>query len=197
VATTPSWSGNNRATTGSAWGLVIDNKKAARRHSIHCIDKGGIMKRRLLILSTIAFCFAVSGAFAADVFSGSWKVNLAKSKYDPGPPPKGPNVNKIEAIEGGLKFTNDGVNAEGKPTHSEWSGKFDGKDNPVKGDPGRDTAALTKIDDYTTEIISKKAGKVTTTNRTVYSRDGKTRTQTVQGTNAQGIKINNTVVSEK
>ena len=155
------------------------------------------MKRRLLILSTIAFCFAVGGAFAADVFSGSWKVNLAKSKYDPGPPPKGPNVNKIEAIEGGLKFTNDGVNAEGKPTHSEWSGKFDGKDNPVKGDPGRDTAALKKIDDYTTEIISKKAGKVTTTNRTVYSRDGKTRTQTVQGTNAQGIKINNTVVSEK
>ena len=77
------------------------------------------MKRGLLILSTIAFCFAVSGAFAADVFSGSWKVNLAKSKYDPGPPPKGPNVNKIEAIEGGLKFTNDGVNAEGKPTHSE------------------------------------------------------------------------------
>ena len=106
-------------------------------------------------------------------------------------------MNKIEAIEGGLKFTNDGVNAEGKPTHSEWSGKFDGKDNPVKGDPGRDTAALKKIDDYTTEIISKKAGKVTTTNRTVYSRDGKTRTQTVQGTNAQGIKINNTVVSEK
>ena len=65
------------------------------------------MKRRLLILSTIAFCFAVSGAFAADVFSGNWKVNLAKSKYDPGPPPKGPNYSKLEAMDGGLKFTND------------------------------------------------------------------------------------------
>ena len=155
------------------------------------------MKRRLLILGTIAFCFAVSGAYAADVFSGNWKLNLDKSKYDPGPPPKGPNFNKVEAIEGGLKFTNDGVNAEGKPTHSEWSGKFDGKDNPVKGDPNRDTAALKKIDDYTTEIISKKEGKGTSTNRTVYSRDGKTRTQTVQGTNAQGVKFNNIVVSEK
>ena len=155
------------------------------------------MKRGLLILSTIAFCFAVSGAFAADVFSGNWKLNLAKSKYDPGPPPKGPNFNKIEAIEGGLKFTNDGVNSQGKPTHNEWSGKFDGKDNPVKGDPNRDTAALKKINDHTIEIVNKKDGKVTTTNRTVFSKDGKTRTGTTTGTNAKGIKVNNMVVYEK
>jgi len=155
------------------------------------------MKRRLLILSTIAFCFAVSGAFAADVFSGNWKVNLAKSKYDPGPPPKGPNYSKLEAMDGGLKFTNDGVNAEGKPTHSEWSGNFDGKDNPVKGDAARDTAALKKIDDHTFEITNKKGGKVVGVIRAVFSRDGKTRTQTGQGTNAQGVKTNNTVVYEK
>ena len=155
------------------------------------------MKRGLLILSTIAFCFAVSGAFAADVYSGNWKVNIAKSKFDPGPPPKGPNYSKLEAMDGGLKFTNDGVNAEGKPTHSEWSGKFDGKDNPVKGDPARDTAALKKIDDYTFEITNKKDGKVVGTIRAVFSRDGKTRTQTGQGTNAQGVKTNNTVVYEK
>ena len=155
------------------------------------------MKRRMLVLGTIVFCFAMSGAFAADVFSGNWKVNLAKSKYDPGPPPKGPNFSKLDAIEGGLKFTNDGVNSEGKPTHNEWSGKFDGKDNPVKGDPNRDTAALKKIDDHTFEITSKKAGKVVSKIRVVFSSDGKTRTQTGQGTNAQGVKTNNTVVYEK
>jgi hypothetical protein len=155
------------------------------------------MKRRIFVLGTIAFCFAVSGAFAADVFSGNWKLNLAKSKYDPGPPPKGPNFSKIDAIDGGLKFTNDGVNAEGKPTHNEFSGRLDGKDNPVTGDPNRDTAALKKIDDHTLEILNKKAGKVTTTTRAVFSRDGKTRTQTTQGTNAQGIKVKNTLVFEK
>ena len=154
------------------------------------------MKRRMFVLGTIVFCFAVSGAFAADVFSGTWKVNLAKSKYDPGPPPKS-QTSKIDAIAGGLQFTNDGVNAEGKPTHSEWSGKFDGKDNAVKGDPNRDTAALKKIDDYTFEITNKKGGKVVGTIRAVFSRDGKTRTQTGRGTNAQGIKTNNTVVYEK
>ena len=155
------------------------------------------MKRGLLVLCTMAFCFAVNGAFAADVFSGNWKVNIAKSKYDPGPPPKGPNYSKLEAIDGGLKFTNDGVNAEGKPTHSEWSGKFDGKDNPVKGDAARDTAALKKIDDHTFEITNKKGGNVVGVIRAVFSRDGKTRTQTGQGTNAQGVKTNNTVVYEK
>jgi len=155
------------------------------------------MKRRILILGAIAFSFAMNGAFAADVFTGNWKVNLAKSKYDPGPPPKGPNYSKLEAIPGGLKFTNDGVNAEGQPTHSEWSGKFDGKDNPVKGDAARDTAALKKIDDYTFEITNKKDGKVVGVIRAVFSKDGKTRTQTGQGTNSKGIKTNNTVVYEK
>ena len=48
------------------------------------------MKRRLLILSAIAFCFTVNGAFAADVFSGNWKVNLAKSKLRSGSAAEGP-----------------------------------------------------------------------------------------------------------
>jgi hypothetical protein len=155
------------------------------------------MKRRTIVLGTMVFCFGMSSAFAADVFSGNWKMNLAKSKFDPGPPPKGPNFGKIEATEGGLKFINDGVNSEGKPTHDEWSGKFDGKDNPVKGSQVRDTAALKKIDDYTIEIVSKKEGKVVSTTRTVFARDGKTRTQTGPGTNAKGIKTNNIVIYEK
>ena len=155
------------------------------------------MKRRMMILGAIVFCFAASSAFAADAFSGNWKLNLAKSKYDPGPAPKGPNTSKIESIPGGLKLTIDGVNSKGEKTHSEWSGKFDGKDNPVKGDPNRDTAALKKIDDYTIEITNKKGGKVTTVVRAVFSRDGKTRTQTATGTNAQGIKVNNSTVYEK
>ena len=154
------------------------------------------MKRRMFTLGALVFCFCASGAFAADVFSGNWKVNLAKSKYDPGPPPKSA-TSKLDAIEGGLKFTNDGVNAEGEPTHDEWSGKFDGKDNPVKGSQTRDTAALTKIDNNTIVIVSKKAGKVVGRTLTVFSDDGKTRTLTGLGTNAKGIATNNTIVYEK
>lgn len=155
------------------------------------------MKRRIFVLGAAFLCIAANSAFAADVFSGNWKMNLAKSKYDPGPPPQGPNFGKIEVIEGGLKFTNDAVNAEGEPRHNEWSGKFDGKDNPVTGDATRDTAALKKIDDYTFEIVSKKDGKVVRTTRTVFSRDGKIRTQTGAGTNARGIKTNNIIIYDR
>jgi opacity protein-like surface antigen len=174
------------------------NRADIRPTGFSSTQKGEIpMKRRTLVLGAVVFCLSASAAVAADVFSGNWKVNFAKSKYVPGPTPKGPNFSRIDAMDGGLKFTNDGVNAEGKPTHSEWSGKFDGKDNPVKGDPARDTAALKKIDDYTFEITNKKGGKVVGTIRAVFSRDGKTRTQTGQGTNAQGVKTNNIVVYEK
>jgi hypothetical protein len=136
-------------------------------------------------------------AQATDTANGTWKLNLAKSTYDPANLAPKSGMGKIESIEGGLKFVNDGVDSAGKPTHSEWSGKYDGKDNAVKGDPTRDTASLKKIDDYTYEIISKKAGKVVTTNRTVYARDAKSRTQTTTGTNAQGQNIHNVSVSDK
>jgi hypothetical protein len=147
---------------------------------------------------SLTFAFNWGVLLAPDVFSGNWKMNLAKSKYDPANlAPQSAGTSKIDAIDHGLKFINDGVDPAGKPTHSAWSGKFDGKDNPVKGDAGRDTAALTKIDDYTIQIISKKAGKVVNTNRVVFSRDGKTRTQTGQGTDAQGRRFNNTVVYDR
>ena len=154
------------------------------------------MKRAMAVLIGMLACLALNGALAADMFSATWKLNLAKSKYDPGPPPK-QSATKIEAVPGGLKFTVDGVNAEGKPTHFEWSAKFDGKDNPVKGDPNRDTVALKKIDDYSFEVVNKKGDKVTTTARSVVSRDGKTRTVTTTGTNAKGEKVNNIAVFEK
>ncbi len=155
------------------------------------------MQRRTFVLGTMVLSFAVSPTWAADVFSGNWKTNLAKSKYDPADLAPKSGQGKIEAIEDGLKFTNDAVDASGKAIHNEWSGKFDGKDNPVTGDPNRDTAALTKIDDYTFEIISKKGGKVVSTNRETISRDGKTNTQTPHGTSAQGVKFSHTIVSEK
>ena len=151
------------------------------------------MKRRLVVYGFIVLCFGVSTAFAADMLSGTWKQNMAKSKYDPA------NLApKSEAVGAdGLKWVADGVDAQGKPTHAEFSGKFDGKDYPVKGIPVEDTRAYMRIDDFTYEFVSKKAGKVTTTSHMVISRDGKTRTLTTTGTDGEGHKVNNTAVYEK
>src|SRR5262245_4209918 len=135
-------------------------------------------------------------ASASDNEVGTWKLNTAKSKYDPGPAPKSATV-KIEAQGDGIKYTSDGVDAEGKSTHVEFSGKYDGKDTPVTGSPTADTIALKRIDANTTEGVTKKAGKVVATVKVVISKDGKTRTVTGKGKNAQGQDTSFTAVYEK
>ena len=152
--------------------------------------------RRTIASGCIALCFVVGVALAADVSLGTWKVNVPKSKYSPGPAPKAQTV-KYEATGDNMKITVDGTDTTGKPIHNEWTGKFDGKDYAVKGDPDTDMRAYRRIDDYTTEIVAKKAGKVTTTTKSVYSKDGKTRTSTATGTDPRGQKVDNTIVYEK
>jgi hypothetical protein len=154
------------------------------------------MHRRIVVFGIIALSFAVGVALAADATLGTWKTNVAKSQYSPGPAPKS-NTAKFEASGDNIKVTVDGSDGEGKPVHNEWVGKYDGKDYPVKGDPNTDTRSYKKIDDYTLEVVSKKAGKVTTTSKAVYSRDGKTRTLATTGSDVQGRKVNNTVLYEK
>ena len=73
---------------------------------------------------------AVSASAQSNPLVGTWKQNMAKSTYSPGPPPK-TNMTKWEAVgTDGFKFTAEGTDAQGKPTHAEFAGKFDGKDYP-------------------------------------------------------------------
>ena len=126
---------------------------------------------------------------------GTWKLNEAKSKITPGTQ-KNLTVT-YEAAGDNIKATLDGVDAQGKPTHNEWTGKFDGKDYPVTGDPTSDMRSYKKIDDRTLEATAKKDGKVTLTARIVISADGKTRKLTTNSTDASGKKIVNTALYDK
>jgi hypothetical protein len=130
---------------------------------------------------TLAFCFLVGTAcFAADPQMGTWKLNEAKSKFAPG---TGKNTMVVyKAATGGqVKITADGVDANGKSTHSEWTGKFDGKDYPVTGDPSSDMRSYTKLDDRTLDFTVKKHGKTTVTGRVAVAPDGKSRMVTTSG----------------
>jgi hypothetical protein len=146
------------------------------------------MKRALMSLCILCLCSVT--VFGQKNMVGTWKLDTAKSKYSPGPAPKS-QVGIYEAVDNGLKVVSDRVEADGKMIHFEWTAKFDGKDYPVKGDPGRDAVSVKKVDDYTIDITNKKGGKVTTTIHAVYAKDGKSRTETVTGTNAQGQKVEN------
>src|SRR5579864_3739378 len=97
---------------------------------------GGNMKAKTILL-TLALCFA--GAvicFAQDANIGTWKLNEAKSKLAPGAPKNSTVV--YEAAGDSVKVTIDGTDKDGKPTHSDWTGKYDGKDYPVTSDPNSD-----------------------------------------------------------
>lgn len=127
---------------------------------------------------------------------GSWKLNVAKSKYSPGPAPKSLTV-KFEPAGKGVKLTTEGVSADGKPTATEYTANYDGKDVPLKGSPVADTVSLRRIDALTTERTDKKAGKVVQTLKREIAKDGKSFTVTVKGTTAKGEPINHMLVFEK
>ena len=153
------------------------------------------MKVRATVL-TLALCFVGAAvSFAADGFIGTWKMNEAKSKLSPGTPKNSTVV--YEAAGDNVKVTIDGTDSDGKPTHNEWTGKFDGKDYPVTGDPSSDSRSLKKINDHTLTFAVKKGDKITTTGRIVLSADGKTRTVTTSGTDSKGKGFSGTAVYDK
>lgn len=133
---------------------------------------------------------------AANPEMGTWKLNEGKSKIASGTV-KNTTVVYSRTMMGKVKVTTDGVNAKGKREHTEWTGKFDGKDYALSGDPMSDMRAYTKVNDRTLELTSKKDGKVTGTGRVVISADGKSRTVTVNGTTPKGKKYKSVAVYDK
>ena len=133
---------------------------------------------------------------AADQQSGVWKMDPAKSKYDPGPAAKSITL-KIESDGDAIKYTSDGIDAAGNPTHMEYTAKYDGKDYPITGNPNADTVALERADANTTRSTLKKDGQIVMTVTSVVSDDGKTRTSTFKGKNAKGQDVNNILVYNK
>jgi hypothetical protein len=153
------------------------------------------MKAKRVVLTFVMLFVGATMCFAANPNLGTWKLNEAKSKSSPGLPK---NVTVVVAAVGdNIKVTLDGVDGDGKPTHSEWTGKFDGKDYPVTDDPTSDMRSYKTIDDHTLEFAAKKGGKVTISGKVVISVDGKTRTVTVSGTDTAGKKVTGTAVYDK
>lgn len=138
---------------------------------------------------------AGSSAQSSDPLLGTWKLNLAKSSFSPGPAPKAVTL-KYEAAGQGMKVSVDGEIPTGK---MQWgyTGELDGKENAVTGNPEADMVALKRIGPLTTEAITKKGGKVMTTNTRVVSADGKTLTITAKGTNAEGKAVHNVQVYDR
>jgi hypothetical protein len=151
----------------------------------------------------LAVIVGVGLSAQAPSLAGTWKVNLAKSTYDPpsGAPKSG--TVKIEITGDTIKIVNDGVDGQGRVTHSEYTAKFDGKDYPWKGtidgkpSTSQDTVAWRKIDARTYELEGKLKGQSLGTQRIVVAPDGKSRTNTVIGKSPDGQPVRNIVVLDR
>jgi hypothetical protein len=147
---------------------------------------------RVLVLS----CLVSVTAQAADLFVGTWTLNVPKSNTTF---KSGKTI--VEAAGDGIRTTADMVRGDGTTYHFTWTANYDGKDNPVVGDSpygsGVHTIALTRSDSRTAKIVTKLNGKVTITQTLVVSPDGKTRTIHTTGTDAKGQPVNTTALYEK
>jgi hypothetical protein len=136
-------------------------------------------------------------AFAqSNPWLGTWQLNLAKSKYSPGPPPKSQTAN-IQGDGQNDKVSDTGIDAAGKPISAVFTRIYDGMPHPATGARDFDAAALTRVDSNTVIISRTKAGKLVQTVTNVVSQDGKTNTITTTGTDANGRPINNITVWDK
>jgi hypothetical protein len=150
-----------------------------------------------LLGSAVVFATALPqiGFGQSDPFPGTWQLNLAKSKYSPGPPPKSQSLN-IQGEGQNYKVTVIGSDAAGNPISVVFTQIFGGMPNPGGG-PGSDAVALTRVDAYTIIISRTRAGKLVSTSTDLVSQDSKTLTINTTGTDANGRPINLIQVYDK
>jgi hypothetical protein len=141
---------------------------------------------RVLIAAVAVAIASLVQAQGTDRLAGTWQLNVAKSNYQGGAPPKS-QTTTLHAMNGGIHEVVERVNADGTTTKWDVMVTYDGRDTPVKGDPSRDTVAMKQIDPNTVDVVNKKAGTVVSRMRILVAPDGKTRTNTVMDPSGQKI----------
>jgi len=153
------------------------------------------MKTRSIAMTVVLCLLALTFSFAEDANMGTWKLNEAKSKIPVGVIK---NNTVTYAAEGdSVKVTTDGIGTDGQPMHTEWTGKFDGKDYPLTGDRASESRVYTRVNDHTLKLENKKDGKVINQGTIVISADGKSRTLNLSGNNPAGKPMKSMAVYDK
>lgn len=161
----------------------------------HFCRNARMMNTRIAVVAVALSLMAAAACFAASPQMGTWKLNEAKSKLAPGMG-KNTMVTYTEQKDK-IKVTVDGVDKDGKPTHGVWIGKWDGKAYPAKGNLPWNSAAYKVVNDRTNDITTMKDGKIVWTGEITVAPDGKSRTVTVNGTDANGKKFKSKAVYDK
>ena len=152
--------------------------------------------KSLLVMASLAFVAAPHAATAADPVFGTWKLNVAQSKFSPGPALKS-QTRTYKDSAGSVAMSFSQVSADGKESAGASTFKYDGKEYPITGSPDYDTLVLKAVNDHTIESSQKRAGKVVGTSTRTVAKDGKTMTLVSKGTSATGVAFDNTLVFDR
>ena len=138
--------------------------------------------KRLLEFATIVVLAAIvsAPAFAqSNPVVGTWKLNVAKSKYIGSPMPK-EMTRTVETAGDSVKYTYAGTATDGSSISYSFIVKYDGKDYPMTGTApgGIDMIAIKRINSNSYEATQKKGGKVAANTKVEVSKDGKVTTIT-------------------
>ncbi len=156
------------------------------------------MKRLWTVFAITLLALAAAGPVLAqsDPFTGTWKLDVAKSKYDPGPAPQ--SQMRMWGTDG--KVSIEGINAAGKPAKYGYTLLGDGKDYPTMGaiPNGAQTVSTKKISPNKIEANFTRDGKHAETATFSVSKDGKVLNILAKGTSpADGKAFTNMTVWEK
>jgi len=157
------------------------------------------MKRICAKVSMLFVGLAATAAltFAADSSVGTWKLNVAKSKFTGSYVVKSQTDVREATPDGGVKVTREGQLGDGTAIKGSFTYKYDGKEYPATG-LAFDALSVKRIDANTLAFeVKKTGGKYHVTGQSVISADGKTMTQTAKGSDAEGKPISSTVVFDK
>jgi hypothetical protein len=135
-------------------------------------------------------------ALAADPAIGTWKLNLAKSTFSPGPAPKSQTRSYVESAQG-TTLTVKTTDADGKESVTTLTFKTDGKPYPVNGNPDFDMVSVTQVDASTVRSTQTKAGATVGSGVRTVSKDGKTLTFKQRGMHAGGGRYDDVSVYDR
>lgn len=127
--------------------------------------------------------FAQSGS---DPFLGVWQLNVAKSKFSPGPPPKSQTMYIWDDEANIRKNSRVTINGVGVPSADVFIHIYDDTPRPVPGAQGYDSSAYARVDAHTVKSRYLNAGKVIQNVTWTVSHDGKTLTYTATDVDANG-----------
>jgi hypothetical protein len=149
----------------------------------------------ILVAPLSSHLLAQSGSNAAqERLLGTWRLDLAKSKYSPGPPLR--SETRVYTRDGkGVKGVIDRVYGDGRREVIEYRAEVD-IDVPVSGSKAYDAIRFKVVDELTTEGVLSHAGRVFGSSRRVIAQDGETMTITFRR-EEPGDMVNNFAIYRK